>query len=188
MNVDRAELSGTGAALAVPRRADRGAVDRASPGQQCARAAGDGGRTGRGCRACSQQRPPPPRQPAQAPEIGEAPVIEPSPAPPLEAVGPCRRPCPAPSKPAAQADTRAAAGNPPRCAPPRPPRVAAHRRRFPQGLRRDSRRAAKPGPAAAKFAPRPRPASPTRSPARSSRCADGQRDLGEGADQNPVTP
>ena len=190
--MDRAELAGTGAALGVPRRADRRAVAQPRPGRPRARAAVDGGRVRRGGRP----RPPPRRKPSPS---RRRPARRRKSARPSRAdAAPPRRsrrrrptPSPAPRPGRAAASARPA----PRRKPPPPgarqarPARLADRRRFPEGHRRraPSQAPRPPKPAAATFSATARASIGQAIRRQVQPCADRQPYLGEGANRIRVT-
>lgn len=126
--------------------------------------------------------------PIQAPEIGEAPVIEPTPAPPIEAVAPLPKVISAPSKPAPRIVPTPAQPRKPAPAVPtsKAPRVSRIGDDFLKGIA-EAPAAAKAGPATAKFDARAKASVAQLIADQIRPCALRQRDLGPGANRIQVT-
>ena len=112
--------------------------------------------------------------PSQAPEIGEAPVIEPTPAPAVMPTTPAPRVTPTPARPQKPAPAAKA-----------PARVA-DRRRFPQGHRRSARRR-QGRPIRREFDARAKASVAQLIADQIRPCALRQRELGAGANRIQVT-
>jgi hypothetical protein len=173
MNMDRAELAGTGAALAfhvaliaamslslahVARTPETPAMEVELVEDV-------------GLQSAAPAATPPP---SQAPEIGEAPVVEPTPAPAVVPVTPSLRVMPAPAKPQKPAPAAKPA-----------PRVSRIGDDFLKGIA-DAPATAKAVPAAAKFDARAKSSIAQLIADQIRPCALRQRDLGPGANRIQV--
>jgi hypothetical protein len=174
MNMDRAELAGTGAALAfhvaliaalslslahIARTPEAPAME--------VELVEDVG--------LQSAAPTPAPPPSQAPEIGEAPVIEPAPAPTIEPVTPSLRVIPTPARPQKPAPAAKPAQ-----------RVSRIGDDFLKGIA-DAPAAAKAAPAAAKFDAHAKASVAQLIADQIRPCALRQRELGEGANRIQVT-
>jgi len=173
MNLDRAELAGTGAALAIHAALIAAmsislahVVSAPEPPAMEVELVEDVG-----LQSAAPAAVPPP---SQAPEIGQAPVIEPTPAPAAEPVTPSPRVAPAPARPQKPAPAAKA------------PRVSRIGDDFLKGIAADSPAAAKPAPSSAKFDARAKASVAQLIADQIRPCALKQRNLGPGANRIQV--
>jgi len=173
MNLDRAELAGTGAALAfhialiAAMSINLARVANApEPPAMEVELVDDVG-----LQSAAPTAAPPP---SQAPEIGEAPAIEPTPAPAMEPVTPSPRVVPTPARPQKPAPAAKA------------PRVSRIGDDFLKGIA-DAPAAAKAAPSAAKFDAQAKASVAQLIADQIRPCALRQRDLGAGANRIQVT-
>ena len=173
MNMDRAELAGTGFALAfhvaliaaMSLSLAHVAMTPEAPAMEVELVEDVG---------LQSAAPTPAPPPSQAPEIGEAPVVEPTPAPAVVPVTPSLRVMPAPAKPQKPAPAAKPA-----------PRVSRIGDDFLKGIA-DAPATAKAAPAAAKFDARAKSSIAQLIADQIRPCALRQRDLGPGANRIQV--